>query len=37
MFDLLADYAENPSQALLERIAAFSKTYGVPNPYKREP
>ncbi|MGN0886772.1 MAG: VWA domain-containing protein [Candidatus Spyradenecus sp.] len=37
MFDLLADYAENPSQALLERIAAFSRTYGVPNPYKREP
>lgn len=34
MFDLLADYAENPSRQLLETIADFSRTYGVPNPYK---
>lgn len=33
MFDLLAEYAENPSNQLLQRIAQFSKTYGVRNPY----
>lgn len=33
MFDLLAEYAENPSEALLTRIDQFSKTYGVRNPY----
>ena len=35
MFDLLAEYAENPSAALLRRIEAFSRAYGVPNPYRR--
>ena len=35
MFDLLAEYAENPSEALLTRIDQFSKTYGVPNPYAK--
>ena len=35
MFDLLAEYAENPSAALLQRIEAFSRAYGVPNPYRR--
>ncbi len=34
MFDLLAEYAENPSAALLERIETFSRTYDVPNPYR---
>lgn len=34
MFDLLAEYAENPSEALLNKINTFSKTYDVPNPYK---
>ena len=33
MFDLLAEYAENPSGELLKRIDQFSKTYGVRNPY----
>ncbi len=33
MFDLLSDYASNPSQELLRRIAAFSHQYNVPNPY----
>lgn len=35
MFDLLAEYAENPSAALLGRIEAFSKAYGIPNPYRK--
>lgn len=35
MFDLLAEYAENPSAALLARIDAFSRAYGVPNPYRK--
>lgn len=35
MFDLLAEYAENPSEALLKRISTFSQTYGVPNPYRK--
>lgn len=35
MFDLLAEYAENPSAALLKRISVFSQTYGVPNPYRK--
>lgn len=35
MFDLLAEYAENPSAALLRRIETFSRAYGVPNPYRR--
>jgi hypothetical protein len=33
MFDLLAEYAENPSEHLLGKIAQFSKRYGVRNPY----
>ncbi len=33
MFDLLAEYAENPSENLLIRMDQFSKTYGVRNPY----
>lgn len=33
MFDLLAEYAENPSEALLARIDQLSKAYGVRNPY----
>jgi hypothetical protein len=33
MFDLLAEYAENPSAALLKRMEAFSEKYGVRNPY----
>lgn len=36
MFDLLAEYAENPSEALLERINTFSQTYRVPNPYRKK-
>jgi len=36
MFDLLSEYAENPSEALLGRIAAFAQTYGVPNPYRQQ-
>ena len=36
MFDLLAEYAENPSAALLGRIETFSRTYGVPNPYRKQ-
>ena len=35
MFDLLAEYAENPSAPLLRRIEDFSRAYGVPNPYRR--
>lgn len=35
MFDLLADYAENPSTDLLARIETFSRTYNVPNPYRK--
>ncbi len=35
MFDLLAEYAENPSRALLARIAEFSRTYQVTNPYRK--
>jgi hypothetical protein len=34
MFDLLADYAANPSVQLLNDIESFSKTYNVNNPYK---
>lgn len=33
MFDLLSDYASNPSRELLRRIEAFSHRYNVPNPY----
>jgi Mg-chelatase subunit ChlD len=33
MFDLLAEYAENPSAHLLNKIAQFSTQYGVRNPY----
>ncbi len=33
MFDILAEYAENPSAALLKRMEAFSEKYGVRNPY----
>ena len=33
MFDLLAEYAENPSDALMNKIRAFSRTYGVRDPY----
>lgn len=36
MFDLLADYAANPSPAILGKIETFSRTYGVPNPYRRD-
>lgn len=36
MFDLLAEYAENPSDALLNKINIFSKTYRVPNPYQKK-
>lgn len=36
MFDLLAEYAENPSEQLLGKIAQFSQQYGVPNPYAKE-
>lgn len=35
IFDLLAEYAENPSAGLLARIEAFSRAYGVPNPYRK--
>lgn len=35
MFDLLAEYAANPSAQLLNRIAQFSKAYGVRNPYAK--
>lgn len=34
MFDLLAEYAANPSVQLLKEIDTFSKTYGVTNPYQ---
>lgn len=34
MFDLLADYAANPSVQLLNDIESFSKAYNVNNPYK---
>ncbi|MEG2465292.1 MAG: hypothetical protein RSB14_04645 [Kiritimatiellia bacterium] len=34
MFDLLSDYATNPSQQLLQQIETFSRTYNVPNPYQ---
>lgn len=36
MFDLLAEYAENPSEALLNKINDFSESYDVPNPYRKE-
>ena len=36
MFDLLAEYATNPSEALLKRIADFARTYGVRNPYAKK-
>ena len=35
MFDLLAQYAENPSAALLARIDAFAREHALPNPYRR--
>ena len=35
MFDLLAEFAENPSASLRAKIDAFSAQYAVPNPYKR--
>ncbi len=35
MFDLLAEFAENPSSALRAKIDAFGAQYAVPNPYKR--
>lgn len=36
MFDLLADYAANPSAALELRIRNFAQAYGVRNPYKKD-
>ncbi len=35
MFDLLSDYASNPSPQLLKQIDSFSGLYKVPNPYHR--
>lgn len=33
MFDMLADYAANPSEGLRREIEIFSRVYGVKNPY----
>lgn len=33
MFDFLAEYAENPSDELMNKIRTFSRTYGVRDPY----
>ncbi len=35
LFDLLLDYAENPSEALLGRIDSFARAHALPNPYRR--
>ena len=35
LFDLLLDYAENPSEALLGRIDAFARAHALPNPSRR--
>lgn len=37
MFDMLAEYAENPSATLLKEIETFSQTYHVTNPYRSVP
>lgn len=37
MFDMLAEYAENPSAQLLKQIEDFSRTYHVKNPYRSVP
>ncbi len=35
MFDMLSEYASNPSPQLLHKISTFSSLYNVPNPYRR--
>ncbi len=35
LFDLLAEYARNPSESLKTQIDNFSRNYGLPNPYAK--